>query len=221
MHFQFLIEDQSGKALIDAIIPILQAGNASATYDSKFFKGIGGFTKKNTVKETKTGKLLNDLATYLRGFNKSLQCFGFEAVVIVVLDNDDRDAMAFRAQLENVAVKNGISIDHIFCIAVEEMEAWLLGDEAALLAAYPQARQRILHTYVQDSICGTWELLADVIYPGGYHKMKKDCPSYIEIGRIKSEWAHNIGVNMNLSNNKSPSFRYFHNEISRRILAER
>jgi len=220
MHFQFLIEDQSGKALIDAIMPKLQAGNASVTYDSKFFKGIGGFTKKNTVKETKTGKLLNDLAIYLRGFNKSLQCFGFEAVVIVILDNDDHDTAIFHAKLEDIASKNGISIDHLFCIAVEEMEAWLLGDEAALLAAYPQAKQGMLHSYVQDSICGTWEFLADVIYPGGHNKMKRDCPSYIEIGKTKSEWAHNIGENMNLSNNKSPSFRYFHNEISRRILPE-
>lgn len=73
MHFQFLIEDQSGAALIEVLMQRISLINGDITYNCKPFKGLGGFTKKNTVKETKSGKLLNDLATYLRGFNKSLQ----------------------------------------------------------------------------------------------------------------------------------------------------
>lgn len=213
MHFQFLIEDQSGKALVDAVMEKVIAQFDTVTYDGKFFKGIGGFTKRNTVKATKSGKLLNDLATYLRGFNKSLR--DFAAALIIVLDNDDRDTAAFRAELEEVAAINNISVDYVFCIAVEEMEAWLLGDESALLCAYPRAKLAILRAYCQDSICGTWECLADAIYQGGSDKMKKTC-SPNEIGKNKSDWALNIGKYMNIHNNKSPSFNHFIGEIIKR-----
>ena len=117
-----------------------------------------------------------------------------------------------------MAVQCGVTVDHVFCIAVEEIEAWLLGDESAIVKAYPQAKTkgklRILHNYEQDSICGTWEVLADVVYPGGLLKLRKsgDNP-----GMLKSEWAKNIGVHMDLQNNKSPSFQRFLAEIQKRI----
>lgn len=75
MHFQYLVEDQSGAALIRILMQKIVELYPNATYDCKGFRGIGGFTRKNTIKETKTGKLLNDLATYLRGFDRSLQSF--------------------------------------------------------------------------------------------------------------------------------------------------
>lgn len=215
MHFQFLIEDQSGAALIEILMKRISLTNEGTTYNCKPFKGIGGFTKKNTVKETKSGKLLNDLATYLRGFNKSLQYI--PAVIIVVLDNDTRNTEEFAAELNRVAQQNMITVDHVFCIAVEEVEAWLLGDEDAILAAYPLAKVQQLHAYVQDSICGTWEVLADAVYPGGVSKLKKECSTYIEIGNCKIEWAQKIGSHMNLEHNNSPSFNHFITEITKRL----
>ncbi|MCM1214585.1 MAG: hypothetical protein NC331_03645 [Lachnospiraceae bacterium] len=215
MHFQFLIEDQSGAALIEILMQKISLTNRTITYNCKSFKGLGGFTKKNTVKETKSGKLLNDLATYLRGFNKSFQYI--PAVIIVVLDNDTRNTEEFLTELNRVAQQNMITVDYVFCIAVEEMEAWLLGDEVAVLTAYPLAKIQLLHTYVQDSICGTWEVLADVIYPGGASKMKKECPTYTEIGNCKSEWAQKIGCHMDIANNNSPSFNHFIAEITKRL----
>nr|WP_280962825.1 DUF4276 family protein [Butyricicoccus faecihominis] len=217
MHIQFLLEDQSSEKLIQALMAKLQDENSQITYNCKAFQGIGGFTKKNTVKETRTGKLLNDLATYLRGFNKSLQ--NIPSAIFVILDNDDNNTEDFRRQLETVAIKNDITVDHIFCIAVEEVEAWLLGDETALAKAYPNAKLQILHTYEQDSICGTWELLAEAIYPGGLKRMKKDCPSYREIGKEKAKWAEMIGVHMSLDSNQSPSFHFLITELRKRINA--
>lgn len=215
MHFQFLIEDQSSEQLIEALMQKIVHDNPHVTYNCKSFRGIGGFTKKNTVKETKTGKLLNDLATYLRGFDKSLQ--HSEAAVFVVLDNDDRDCETFRQELEDLASQMRIKIDHVFCIAVEEVEAWLLGDEQAILAAYPNAKSSVIHTYEQDSICGTWELLAEAIYPGGLKRMKTDCPSYREKGEVKAKWAREIGTYMDRNQNKSQSFQYFMSELRARI----
>ena len=215
MHFQFLIEDQSSAALIEILMQRISLINEDITYNCKPFKGLGGFTRKNTVKETKSGKLLNDLATYLRGFDKSLQCI--PAAIIVVLDNDTRNTKEFLAELNRVAQQNMITVDHVFYIAVEEVEAWLLGDESAILAAYPFAKVQQLHTYVQDSICGTWEVLADVVYPGGVSKLKKECPTYVEIGKCKSEWAQKIGRHMDIANNNSPSFNHFITEITKRL----
>lgn len=215
MHFQFLIEDQSSAALIETLMPKIILNNPNITYNCKSFKGIGGFTKKNTVKETKSGKLLNDLATYLRGFNNSLR--HIDSAIIVILDNDRRNTAAFRKELEDVALKNLITLDHVFCVAVEEVEAWLLGDEKAVMTAYPSAKIHVLRSYIQDSICGTWEFLADAIYPGGLLRFKQDCTTYMEIGKYKTEWARRIGGHMDLAGNKSPSFNSFLSEIHKRI----
>ncbi len=212
MYYQFLIEDQSGSSLIKIVMEKIKNIYPDITYRITSFKGIGGFTKKNTVKETRTGKLLNDLTTYLRGFNRRLQYS--PSVVIVVLDNDDNDPIQFKKLLENVATQNMISIDHVFCLAIEEIEAWLLGDEAAVINAYPNARLTVLHSYIQDSICGTWETLADVVYKGGQQALKKQ--HFSERGRIKNEWAKSIGVYLDLENNKSPSFNSFIAEIFKR-----
>ena len=217
MHFQYLVENQSGAALIRILMQKIVELYPNATYDCKGFRGIGGFTRKNTIKETKTGKLLNDLATYLRGFDRSLQ--SFPSVIIVVLDSDDHDVQQFRSELEAVAIQNMIKIDHVFCLAVEEIEAWLLGDRHALLSAYPHAKMHVLNTYVQDSICGTWEVLADAVYPGGTSKLSREHASFIEIGKLKAEWAQNIGIHMDLKSNESPSFNDFIHEIERRLVS--
>ena len=217
MHFQYLVEDQSGAALIRILMQKIVELYPNATYDCKGFRGIGGFTSKNTIKETKTGKLPNDLATYLRGFDRSLQ--SFPSVIIVVLDSDDHDVQQFRSELEAVAMQNMIKIDHVFCLAVEEIEAWLLGDRHALLSAYPHAKMHVLNTYVQDSICGTWEVLADAVYPGGTSKLSREHASFIEIGKLKAEWAQNIGIHMDLKSNESPSFNDFIHEIERRLVS--
>lgn len=104
----------------------------------------------------------------------------------------------------------------LFCIAVEEMESWLLGDITAIQNAYPNARVGILNNYIQDSICGTWEVLANAIYQGGISKFKKDCPTFREIGIHKAIWAENIGGLLNLEANKSPSFQLFTSELDKR-----
>lgn len=60
MHFMFLIEDQSTEVLIRKVMEYVIGEEQNITYDCKSFKGIGGFTLKNTVKETKTGKHFSD-----------------------------------------------------------------------------------------------------------------------------------------------------------------
>ena len=206
MHFQFLVEDSSGEILIRHIMRKFLQENKEISYDCKSFKGIGGFRVSSKASEVKTKKLLNDLPMYLRGFDKRLR--GIRAVMIIVVDNDDREIDVFRNQLELLIKQENLTIDHVLGIAVEEMEAWLLGDKEAVFSAYPNARESAFREYKQDSICGTWEMLANVVYKGGFARFKKDCCNgrYHAIGKYKAEWADKIGSCMELDRNLSPSF---------------
>lgn len=65
MHFQYLVEDQSGAALIRILMQKIVELYPNATYDCKGFRGIGGFTRKNTIKETKTGKVTQRFSNIL------------------------------------------------------------------------------------------------------------------------------------------------------------
>ena len=215
MHFQCLIEDESGGIVVEYVMDKLREEGYQFTVDYKKFQGIGGFKKTGKVNEIKTNKLLNDLLINLRGFDKYFSAY--EACIVVVVDNDKRDTEEFREQLYRQAAYAMISVDHVFCIAVEEMEAWLLGDREALFQAYPEARESKYKEYKQDSICGTWECLADVVYKGGLKKLKKDCTTYNEIGKCKMKWAREIGQHMNLNANVSPSFNRFVGELRSRL----
>ena len=69
------------------------------------------------------------------------------------------------------------------------------------------ANAAVLDNYVQDSICGTWEILADAIYPGGVSRLKS--LGYREAGEAKRQWAEEIAPRMNVDRNQSVSFRVF------------
>ena len=129
--------------------------------------------------------------------------------IFVILDSDDEDCAKLKNKLIQMYQKLEISIQVFFCIAIEEMEAWLLGDSEALFEAYPMAKRQLLQKYIQDSIIGTWEYLADIVYQGGLQSLKKNSSSYYEIGMFKCECARNIGMLLDIRKNASPSFNYF------------
>lgn len=219
MYFQFLVEDNSTAVLVGHVMDKLKDkyGRDNVYYNIKFFKGIGHLRKVGSAMEQKTGKLLNDLPRYMRGISKSLQQMG-EAAIVVVLDNDKRDVQTFRTELEHMAAENMILCDHTFCIAVKEMEAWLLGAPDAIKEAYPNARMQFLKKYEQDAICDTWEVLAEIVYPKGLRNLKKLAGgSYAEIGNAKCEWSDRIGRCLRLDENLSPSYRQFIGELEKRI----
>lgn len=221
MYFQFLVEDRSTHILVGHVMRKLamRYKEKGITWDVKFFSGIGHLRKKGNALEQKTGKLLNDLPMYMRAFSKVLQNID-HAALIVVLDNDKRDVWQFRRSLENIAVLNMVLCDHVFCIAVKEMEAWLLGDPEAIKEAYQDAKLQYIKKYEQDAICETWEILEDIVYPHGCARLKKKADgNYLEIGKAKCEWADRIGSCLHLHGNLSPSYQYFIGELEKRILA--
>lgn len=221
MYFQFLVEDQSTGILIKHIMEKLRDKypEKEISYDSKSFSGIGHLKTSGNLFERKGGNLLNNLRSYLRGFDRSLRNME-KAAIVVVLDNDKRDHECFKKELEKAASECMLLTDHVFCIAVKELEAWLLGDEDAIWAAYPNARKRYLKDYVQDDICDTWEVLANMLYPGGLAGLrKKKTAGENVVGKVKCEWADKIGKTLNLDANRSPSFQSFMNELESRVTA--
>ena len=87
----------------------------------------------------------------------------------------------------------------------------MLGDLQAVRTAYPKTKNNVLSTYVQDSICGTWEKLADAIYSGGSNHLRQQ--HWATIGTEKSKWAEAIAPNMDVENNQSGSFCYFRDKL--------
>ena len=152
--------------------------------------------------------LLDQLPRLLAGYGKTA---GIDAV-IAVMDSDGRDPDKFNTELDAVLASCNPAPIASFSLAVEEMEAWLLGDRKALLSAYPRAKKDVLSRYRQDSVCGTWELLADAVHPGGHAAILS--AGWPLPGQMKHEWIERIGPFMEIEVNQSPSFMRFISSIT-------
>ena len=211
MHFEMLVEYQSGSiALAHILEKILGPNYSEHSWHIHAYRGIGRIPRDlRGVTDPKARILLDRLPSMLQGYGKSLQ--GTPSVVVVVVDLDDRDCIGFKQDLLNVLNACNPRPNTLFRIAIEEGEAWLLGDRAAVKSAYPNAKDAVLNNYVQDSICDTWEVLADAVYPGGARPLKK--LGYPPVGAAKSEWAEEIAPHMDIDSNQSKSFQVFRDGV--------
>ena len=200
---------QSGKRALDILIPKIISNQHK--FKVRPYQGIGHIPKNLTnPANAHTNLLLNQLPMQLRAYGKSYANDPTK-VIIVVCDLDNNCLKTFRHELFRVLNACNPRPETRFCIAIEEGEAWLLGDIPAIKQAYPNAKDTILNSYQNDAICGTWELLADAIFAGGSNALKKK-PWYV-IGREKSAWAEKITPYMNVNQNASPSFCYFRDKV--------
>lgn len=152
--------------------------------------------------------LLQKLEARLRGYRHWLpEGYG----IVVIIDKDRENCRRLKTQLENTAGSVGFRTRSraqgrpfriINWLAIEELEAWFLGDVPALIAAYPgvpaslasKARFRD-----SDAIQGTWEALEQVLQRAGYH-----------LGGLKKiEAARAIAAHMDPTRNRSRSFQGF------------
>lgn len=211
MHLEILVEDQSGRQLVEHLLPkILGAYRSPHSWQLHHFRGVGRIPKNLEAEpDPRHRMLLDSLPKFLRGYSQMTE----PPQVVVVVDVDDRDCRAFLAELQALASTTAAELRVLFRIAVEETEAWILGDPDALLEVYPKAKKGVLDRYVQDSVCGTWEVLADALHPGGAAAVKKT--GWPLPGQLKSTWAESIGPRMNPERNTSPSFRKFRDGLRR------
>jgi hypothetical protein len=211
VHFEILVEDISGKELLEIIVRKMIAGTPS-TCSIHSYKGCGRIPGDLRTRQDASKRiLLEQLPRLLRGFGKTFAGSGYTAAVIVVLDCDNRNCLDFKKELVSVLDACNPKPVTFFRIAIEGMEAWLLGDEAALQKAYPGYDKAAYHTYKQGSIIGTWEKLADIVLLKDSEKLKKT--TVFETGRKKTEWAKNIGKYMDIHKNNSKSFNCFKKKI--------
>lgn len=211
MHFEILVEDQSGKKALDILMPKIIGDNHTFIVHS--YKGIGHIPKNLKVAgDVSNQLLLNTLPRLLKGYGKTFAGYaGYQAAVIVVCDLDNRCLKQFRDTLLGILNSCNPRPETRFCIAIEEGEAWFLGDVPAVKAAYHNAKERVLDSYSNDSIWGTWEMLADAVYPGGSLKLAGQ--GWQTVGMVKGEWAQKISPYMDLENNNSPSFCYLREKL--------
>jgi hypothetical protein len=211
MHIEILVEDSSGTRLIETLLPnIIGAPGDPHTWRVHAYRGIGRLPKTLGAKKDPAKRaLLDQLPRLLAGYGRTP---GVDAVV-VVLDSDDRDRKAFLGELKAILANCSPAPSAQFRLAIEEMEAWLLGDQAAVLAAYPRAKRDVLARYRQDSVCGTWELLADAVYSGGSASIVR--AGWPLPGKVKHDWAEAIAPHMNVDANASPSFVEFRDGLRR------
>ena len=215
MHLEVLVEDKSGSIALGHILEKILGANGSVhSWRTHPYRGIGRLPKNlRGVANPNNRLLLDNLPSVLSGYGKSLTA---SSAVVVVVDADDKDCMAFKQELLGVMNACDPRPQTLFRIAIEEGEAWLLGDRVAVKSGYPNAKEAVLNNYVQDSICGTWEVLADAVYSGGSNLLKKF--GYPAAGVAKCDWAEEIAPHMDIDSNGSKSFQVFRDGV--RKLAE-
>lgn len=136
--------------------------------------------------------LLHQLPAKLRAFASSLDLKNDSVLILVDADNDKCVDLAMR--LRDVAAQVAPGLRVVVRIAVEETEAFYLGDLKAVRKAFPDADMDMARNYVPDSIGETWELFGRVVHDGGGNKVA---------------WGAAIGpfLTTDPAKSRSPSFR--------------
>ena len=157
MHFEVLVEDQSGSIALDVVLEkILGTNGQTHSWRLHPYKGIGRIPANlHTEPNPRKRLLLNHLPRLLRGYGRSLQ-LGHHCVLVVV-DLDSQDCVEFKRELLGVLQTCNPRPTTVFRIAIEEGEAWLLGDRDAVKAAYPNAKDAVLNAWpASELLTGPW-----------------------------------------------------------------
>jgi hypothetical protein len=196
-HLEVLVEEPSMEAFLSALLPrLLPADRSFAVHP---FQG-------------KTD-LMAKLQDRLRGYASWLPD---DWRVVVVVDRDDDDCVALKAQLEGMAKKAKLRTRSVAGkqpwqlvnrIAVEELEAWYFGDWPAVCAAYPRVSKGVVkqagYRHPDAIAGGTWEAFERVLRRHGYFRG----------GLGKIEAARALGAVVDPQRNRSTSFAHFRDAV--------
>lgn len=207
MHIEILTEDKSGAVVVKRLTErICELEGVEASIAVRPHRGCGNFPKMPDEKPPKFASALLDLLpAKCRAYNSVYK--NTDTILVVVMDSDDHNPDELRAALYSMCKQYAPNVRSVVGLCTEEIEAWLLGDSAAIYSAYPESSPEFLSRYVQDSICGTWETLCKVVCPDTYESIIDI--GYPAIGHYKARWAEEISLFMEPMNNVSPSFNNY------------
>jgi hypothetical protein len=159
-----LVEGPSEKAFLEPWAKRLLKGHTLKAYPHQ---GKGKL-RVGSVDQRQRG-LLDQLPAKLKAFGRSLDSNSQRVLVLIDADHDDVDELARALD----ALEKGLDPAPVvlFRFAVEELEAFYLADQKALMAAFPEFNRKLVREYRPDSICGTWELFGRVVGDGGGNKV--------------------------------------------------
>ncbi len=202
---EFLVEEMSCERLLRHIVPDLMP---DVVFDVRTFNG--------------KPDLLRKLPERLRGYRNLVKRHGYK--VVIIIDRDDEDCLNLKEKLNRMVREAGLvpasdaaagePFDVLNRIAVEELEAWLLGDVPALRAAYPKVPASLGRKEKfrdPDAIRGgTAEALERELRRHGYH----------DAGLRKVGNAEEVARHMDIDSNTSVSFQHFRDGVRRIIATE-
>ncbi|MHA6718986.1 DUF4276 family protein [Sphingomonas sp. RS6] len=157
-------------------------------------------------------QLLKELPKRLRGYASTP--LAFRPLALVLIDRDEDDCKALKAQLEAAAQDaglihksqaDGVEFDVVNRIVVEELEAWYFGDAIATAAAWPGVKPTFASSARYrnpDAIKGgTHEAFLRVLHGAGHWKDQTRLP--------KVESARRMAAHIDPARNSSRSFQHF------------
>ena len=193
MHVELLLEETSAKAALDCLLPsLLPVGCTFACIPHR------GKTD-----------LLQRLPGRLRTYARRLPTEPHLRVVLLM--DADADCRARKRDLESLTAAAGLTtkaatgagqpFQVLTRLAVTELEAWFLGDRAAIQAAYSRVHSHHFKGLPTDpdAIADAWETLWLVLKRANLY----------ETGKAKTEWAATIAPHLDPTRNQSASFRTF------------
>jgi hypothetical protein len=146
--------------------------------------------------------LLHQLPAKLRAFANALDAKTEK--VLVLVDADDDNCARLTRSISEAARRIAPALEVLVRVAIEETEAFYLGDLNALKRAFPDADMARARAYAPDSVCGTWELFGAIVHDGGGNKVA---------------WAEAMGARVTTvaAKSRSPSFRALHRGLLRLV----
>jgi hypothetical protein len=193
MHIELLLEEPSAEAFFADFLPKIVA--EGTTWRLIPFQG--------------KADLLANLGKRLKGYAAWLPD---DWRIVVLVDEDREDCRRLKSKLEAAAIAAGLLTKTkarkapfvvLNRIAVEELEAWFLGDVEGLCAAYPGVSASVgsrENFRDPDAVSGgTWEALERVLQRAGH----------FQGGLGKIELARTMAKHMEPSRNRSLSFKCF------------
>ena len=192
-RLEVLVEEPSAEAALRHLLPKL----------------IPGAVRWKIVNLGSKPRLLKKLEARLRAYRVRVE-HGEDVRILVLVDRDDDDCLALKRRLASSAARAGLStrprpdgagrVRVVNRVVVEELESWFLGDPAALRLAFsslPAANPG--SPPFRSPERGDWKTLHRYlrkhrIYRGHYPKI---------------DAARRIASKMDVTMNRSPSFRQF------------